>query len=367
MSYSIDRYRPEDAPQIARLQQHLWGRSPAENAAYLDWKYARNPYTPDPLISIARFDGQVVGMRGMFGGRWELGNGADTIDIPGAADSVIDPDHRDTGLFAEMNAFALEDLEKRGYRMALNLSTSAANYVASVLTLGWRAIGGLQMVTSTRRASAAPLISRTSASRMTRKLFDVGRRARHAAQGAAFSRLDRAASRDALRPIEIELQPRLVEMADLLRRSGPTGRTRHVRDEEYLSWRYQNPRSEYRFLYLGQPLEGYLVLENPKDKPRVFIADWEGVDLDVCSHLVKAAVDHVRFGALETWSAAMAPGRDEMLKNAGFGLAQVPRHSNMFLMRSVSGSMEGLDRLLGGRDLMGLESWDLRVIYSDAH
>jgi hypothetical protein len=369
VSYAIELYRGEFAPQIAELQKHLWGPSATENSAYLEWKYARNPYTEQPLLYVALDGSRVVGMRGMYGSRWEVGSDGETVDIPCAADSVIEPGHRDAGLFKGLNDFAAADLRERGYDLALNLSASAANYLASILTLGWRSVGGLQPLSrgTSQSRILAPLLSWGGRHRVTRTMIGQASRARDAVQSNAFSRLDRAASGSLREPLTIAIEPRPAEMQNLVRRLARDSRLRHLRDRTYFSWRFANPRSTYRFLYWGEPIEGYLVLENPKREARVFIVDWDGTSPDVCASLLDAAVQLGRFGALETWNATLRPEASEVLRRAGFRAARAPRHSNMFLLRSMNEDRKKPIELLPDHDPLKMDSWDLRMICSDVH
>ena len=71
--YEIVSYRPEFKSQVAELQRHQWGPDATLNAAYLEWKYERNPYLSTPLIYLALHGEHVVGMRAFCGGRWEVG------------------------------------------------------------------------------------------------------------------------------------------------------------------------------------------------------------------------------------------------------------------------------------------------------
>ena len=92
------------------------------NAAYLDWKYHQNPYIREPLIYLAFVDEQLVGMRGVFGTRWEVGEPSESFTLPYADDLVIDPGFRRGGVHGQLMRFALDDLERRGYRYLINLT-----------------------------------------------------------------------------------------------------------------------------------------------------------------------------------------------------------------------------------------------------
>ena len=108
MDYEVIKYRPEFKGQVLELQTHNW--SADLNAAHLERKYERNPYTAAPLVYLALYDGHVVGMRGMVGARWEIGLASQAVRALSAGDSVVHPSHRNRGLFAKIMRAALQDL-----------------------------------------------------------------------------------------------------------------------------------------------------------------------------------------------------------------------------------------------------------------
>ena len=59
------KYSPSFKPQLADLRSRVLDETPALNAAYLEWKYERNPYLNNPILRLVLADGRVVGMRGI--------------------------------------------------------------------------------------------------------------------------------------------------------------------------------------------------------------------------------------------------------------------------------------------------------------
>ncbi len=110
MKYEVVKYRPEFKSQIVELQTHLWSRDTEVNSTYLDWKYSRNPYVDKTLIYLALHGGKAVGMRGVYGAKWQVGNPSETLIGLCAGDLVIAPDHRNRGLFRKIMEVALADL-----------------------------------------------------------------------------------------------------------------------------------------------------------------------------------------------------------------------------------------------------------------
>ena len=116
MRYETTCYRPELWDSIVSL----FGLTRTDQlaAAYLDWKYTRNPYIETPLIYLVTRGDEIVGMRGAYGTKWEIGAaaGEDGVVVPCFGDLVIAPEHRDRGLVTEIMRMALRDLCDRGYR-----------------------------------------------------------------------------------------------------------------------------------------------------------------------------------------------------------------------------------------------------------
>lgn len=96
--YEIRKYDSHFKEQILDLQQYHWGPARERNAAYFEWKYERNPYISIPIILVALKNASVIGMLGMFGTKWEFGEGQRSMICPGAADLVVHPAHRRRGL-----------------------------------------------------------------------------------------------------------------------------------------------------------------------------------------------------------------------------------------------------------------------------
>ena len=298
--YEIVKYGPDFKSQVIELQTHLWSPDPAWNAAYLEWKYERNPYIDRPLIYLVLFGGEVVGMSGMYGARWQVGHPLQTFLGLCVADSVTAPEHRNRGLFTKTIRAALDDLAHSGVTYVLNLSASKVTYLA-YLTMGWRRAGHLQTMHRINREGDSLRRARRYASRLP--FF--------ASAEKPFDLLDKKYGRhrhETSTHISLEQAPRPQAMAELVERIGSDGRICHVRDQQYFSWRFQNPRSQYRFLFWEDArLEGYLVLCRliQADRPAVSIVDWEATNAQVRAELLEAVIRWGNFQWLLIWSATL--------------------------------------------------------------
>jgi GNAT superfamily N-acetyltransferase len=361
-------YGPEHASLVAGLQRHLWTPDAELNAAYLDWKYHQNPYIREPLIYLAFADEQLVGMRGVFGTRWEVGEPSESFTLPYADDLLIDPAFRRGGVHGQLMRFALDDLERRGYRYLISLSAGPVTQRTSVL-MRWRNAGSVNHVQrrAMRRTTMDAMSGRFSKLPVVWRLAETLQRLGGPAGDRVFDRFDSRSVRRGRRrnasAIFSETAPLADEMASLVNRLPTDGRFRHVRDRTYFEWRFRNPLRSYRFLYAGgDRLAGYLVLQRALDRnDRACIVDWEAEHVSVLDGLLTAAIEEGRFPVLSAWRLGASPAAGQLLDRRGFKPAV---RSKCVLVRAVR-STDLDDRwMLAGRPLDDASQWDLRMAYS---
>ncbi len=373
--YEIAKYRPELKDLVAELQKELWSSDASLNRRVLEWKYEKNPYLGEPLIYLALHQGKAVGMRGFHGARWEAGTPSRVFPALVAGDALVSAPHRDRGLVTRIMKAALADLAERGCRYLFTLGGSPVN-VFGLLTLGWKSVGALrpmgQVTTKAMRNQGLR--------RMVKRLpfvwkYQEARFLYSADERRPFRHLDAArpgCPRGDGASVTIDRRPRPKAMAELVQRLGHDGRVRHVRDSEYLTWRFENPLSEYRFLYWEKArLEGYLVLQRSlsdlADWVRVRIADLEASDMRIRSELLPAAVSRGRFPELVTWTVSLSDAEVQLLKNLGFTPVdpeQTTRGCPCVLVRSLRENLPETEWVLGDRWLLDMKNWDIRMLYS---
>jgi len=363
--YEVAGYDPAFKSQLLELQRHMWGTREDLNAKYFQWKYESNPYVRAPQIFVALHDGRPVAMRGMLGSRWEAGAPRAAETILCAADTVVDPAHRDRGLFTRIMDFALADLVRKDFSYLFSLSTSPATRLGS-LASGWRGTGPL------------PEMGRGTPSTRRTRLWDAVRRASDKVlpgRRRPFARLDRFLTRSTGRfgqGMTVATAPRPEAMADLIDRVGHDGRIRHVRDTTYLAWRFQNPNSTYRFCFLDQDqLRGYIVLQaRPYSSASdiVRIVDWEGETAAARRAVAETALGDLVGGPARVASVSLSPEDRATLLHVGFRDRRTKSAVDQFatiLVRPVSPAGAPPPWLFGGRELTDATNWDLRPIYSD--
>jgi hypothetical protein len=177
--------------------------------------------------------------------------------------------------------------------------------------------------------------------------------------------------------IVVERGVRAAEMAELVSGIGYDGRIRHVRDQEYLSWRFRNPLHRYLFLYWKEKeLEGYLVLQQDvseisMSRVRVNIVDWEATSERVRAGLLRAAIHLSPFADLNIWTATLGNETKNLLRDVGFRPvregqegAGVDQEQPCLLVRSVRADVPEAAWSLGNRRLPDMADWDMRMLYS---
>jgi hypothetical protein len=170
----------------------------------------------------------------------------------------------------------------------------------------------------------------------------------------------------------LEEKPRPEAMAMLVSRQGNDGRIRHIRDQQFYAWRYQNPLSVYRFLFWEKAkLKGFLVLQQVDTYSNAaYIVDWEATSVEVFSDLLLAIIRWGGFSSIEIWSVTLADDMIEVLTKHGFYVAGKSRSSDttpFFPPIIVKTLHPGSSWSMGGRDLLDISNWDLRPIYSDVY
>ncbi len=292
-------------------------------------------------------------------------------------DAVVHPDHRRQGLHTRIEAFALRGLEGGIYHFLITL---AANEVTTAgnLRAGGRSVGKLRQI-SRRQGYQEPCLSRVSRRMpLLRPICTRLSRVVRADQSRPvvfqpFRTLDRNFPRtgNGRSRIVVEKQPRPAVMAMLADVGRKDALIRHVRDEQFFAWRYRNPSSAYRFIYLeNKGLQGYLVLQQAARarSDYAFIVDWETRDMTIFSELIRAVADRGGFEWIGTWSPTLSDDQIKVLAEQGFSGENGTSGHQAFCPHLLVIPINAPDAgRMGGQDFMDISHWDLRPIYSDTY
>ena len=397
-TYQIVKYRPEFKSKLVNLQAHLWGQDQAVRAAYFDWKYNWNPYVDGIYIYLAFCNEKLVGMVGAYGVQWEIGDAGQSWPALCFADLIIIPDHRHGNLLQNLMSFALEDLSDTDYAYVFDLS-AAPQLTLVLLMQGWRRVfiqtaqrethqattSGQGQKNEKRRSWIASVYRQSRRySRRVPMLASTYHRLRGLFSRCAdeprstFADLDRnAGQREANPYISLSKTSRPRAKAELVERIGTDGRIRHVRDEQYFSWRFQNPLSEYRFLFWDDGrFDGYLALQSKcacEADGWAYIVDWEATNGRVWTDLLQAVIQLGNFDGLYIWSETLSGDAKEWLREAGFyflnktGKVRNDSQGENIFVKAICPASPQSRWVLNNQDLLDARNWDLRMIYSDAY
>jgi len=369
----IIRYEPGFKDEVAKLLTLLVHPDPGHARRYLEWKYEQNPYIRTPTLYLVRSEGRIVGMRGLLGTSWQVGEDSRHAAMPYPDDHVVTEDMRGSGVATLLMRAVLDDAAARGDAFLCNLSAGMVTALAS-LAAGWKRVGVMEQVARVQQPVRLARLADGAVNQSERlKQFTRGK-GWGPSSAAAFVRLDRGGEGPGVEgsaTIVVEQSPRPEAMALLVDRLGHDGRIRHVRDATYLTWRYRHPIHEYRFLCheRGGRLDGYLVLQRTRfpriAQNRVGIVDWEAEDDRIAAALLARAIEWGAFSHLGAWASTLPGSRIRLLAESGFepfDLRLRARGLPGILVIQVGAKEQPW--VLHGRPLLDLAQWDVRRIYS---
>lgn len=371
---------------LSHLLELLWSPDSGLNERHLAWKYEKNPY-PGSVVYVARAGERIVAMRGFFGARYVTADGIETPRVQCSGDLVIAPDFRSRGVVTQIMARALDDLASRDVGFLLSFSANPAVRLGS-LAAGW---GTTQPAQVFRR----PDPSRSSRGAISRRLERLaspyyqrlrsgaaaalhsvershgtaGAFVRDLTRWAPFESFDSITNRDG---VVSTMEPRPAAMADLLRRVETDGRIRQLRDDQYFQWRFGSPMNAYRFLFLGgSSLDAYLVLQaryHPMHGKAIRIADWAGVGREARGAVLSAAVAALPRGQINVWTSSLGDDEKALLRSKGFDevtSASAGEYPPAVLCLPVTPPAPQRPWMFGGRDMLDIGNWNLRLLDSD--
>ncbi len=358
--------------QAAELNRWVHGGTRAQQKAYLEWKYLRNPYVSEPLGYVAVHERRVIGMRCLYGLRWRFGASEKTYDLPAAAESGILDEFRDQGLFGALHDALLEDAGGRGYTHVLNLSATPQVSMTSMLTFGWKGVLPYDVMALGRTESEGrrgqsivrrlvPLRVRDAAARLVRS--------RTASRTvSAFDRRFTFRSATSL----VRVADSYAVLADVASRSGEDEGIQLVRDETFFRWRLENPLASYRFLIAeGDEGCGFLIVGAMPHQLPAFILEWRAASSSIKEALLAAILQGGGLKNVAIWSATLT--REDVATLASRGLvpveprSSVERRRKALLVRPIKNPEEHERWALDGVRLDEAGSWNLGALASDAY
>jgi GNAT superfamily N-acetyltransferase len=276
--YELAAYEPAQRDDYLRLLHDAWGEA-ALSSAEFDWWFSRNP--EGSLMSVARDDGQVIGVAAHSLFRMALGGGQRPATF--SVHATTAPAARGRGVFVGLERKHEEEAKARGAAVVLAFaSTPTAPLFLG--PLGWTQIAKLRIW-----ARPLPRLSFRSGRADEIERFDF--------EGDAAS-----------------------------------GWPNHiVRDAEYLNWRYLDSPRDYVACRAG---DGYAVLGHKRHRgqPIALVADLVGP----VRPLLRACIAGVKPG---TRALIGLPGRGEAAAYTSCGFAPTPMSLD-FMGKALAGELD---------------------------
>jgi GNAT superfamily N-acetyltransferase len=230
-SYVVRQYESDDRSGVLALYETVFGDRRGRGE-WFDWKFRDNPYLSHVPICVAERNGDIAGARPSLPIPLSVGGTRELSLIQ--VDPMVHPDHRRRGLFTRMakhvydyygprepsivvgfpNEAVKAGLEKLADKLALQ------DGVLTNFTEHYRVQNPAALTDSPIASAALPAIRGYLAARD------------HLVSSASDAVIDRYD----------DLHPAMLADVAATRR---TPLAHAVRDEEFLAWRYRNPRYEY--------------------------------------------------------------------------------------------------------------------------
>ena len=351
--YEFRNYLDEDLPDVAGLLKCLWGGSLESYMSFFTWKYRENPCSEGTVGLVCLSAGSVVGFKSFYPTQWKIGNQDTTVFMLSPTDTVIHPDHRRMGLFTEMTKRSIEQFQETRYAAFINL-TSNQQAAAANMKLGWVPLctrGYLRYYSLTGLLHYFLIRTGTVTPRKPR---------------IAFGRFGN---------IEVSDIPRPEHMCRLIRtRAYDDGKIRLYKDEEYLTYRFRNPRNRYVFYYLWQDgvLTGYVVIKPLQHSNNAHILDYDQTDSKAVQEIVQYIIATRHYGMISVWNCGVEDETRQILQRLHFKtnsffekIERSLRGTYYILVRPVRKKCTEESWFLGEINMRDIGSWHLNEFCSD--
>lgn len=305
---TVRPYEPNDRGGFLSLYRTVWGRR--KGREWFRWRFEENPYRDGVRMIVAEAGGEIVGVEPLL--PFRLRAGPTTLDVHQPVDWLVHPDYRRQGVFSRMTEALLREYGDDAAAL-FNFPNDAL--LPGLEKHGWREVGDVPAryrVNDLRRLSTE--CAGVGDSTASGTALSVG----GAVTGRLLELLDRTA--DGADGVSVERRDGVPvgPLADLYASNVPE-RFHLARDEDYLGWRFSNPRWETT-TYLASRGGGPVA---------AVVTATEELDGFVCTHLLDVQPmrpDDDRTDALRAILAEVVADHDDVdVVKAPSGL-----HSRLF-------------------------------------
>lgn len=363
--YEINVYQPDFMPQVVNLLRYLWGNNHDNNLFYFIWKYVKNPFTESPLGIVALYKGEVVGFRGYFATKWQIGKRDYEIPVLCPGDTCVHPDHRMKGLSVAMGDMAIREYESK-YKIFLNMS-AGKNSVPGYLKMGF-----------------VPLYDKVYLSRFTNPLERL----------RLYKFVQLLDPRKPMLPLKTRPElygrkvlsresddiivanyPRLEEMCSIISGQHRGGHAFSLlQDKSFFQWRFNNQRNNYLFYYSrkNNVTTGYIVMCVSKNNWFGRIIDYAENDSAALKKILEYVIHERHFSMLSILDCSLEDNFLKILKDLRINKNRILHMGKRIvkgiwplLIRPVKNKCRETDWFIEGIDIRKIGNWHIKEISSD--
>jgi hypothetical protein len=289
-----DGYYKDNVISLLKFQYpHL---SINERYDLFSWRYENNPYIKSPLIYLAIYNENVIGIRAYVIQKFICQD--NEFNIASAADAVIHPSFRKRGIFSTLNHFSINDIKNNynNYKIPIILNLSSNEISTHVnLKYGWRPIGFKSNIV------------KYSLFNMFIRLF-----INNSVQNNYIIHCEKY-------KVIVSKNILIDQLVNLSMRQYPSRRITNKRDELYYKWRYNFQRYRYHYVYCydKESLVGYLIIKHLSSL-KYSMEEYFYDSIDCFASMVRAAFKTIKIPAIKIFNLSITDEERSHLSSLGF-------------------------------------------------
>lgn len=297
MKFSLFPYSSEHKAQLIKLLAFKWkGKNRKQIEQQFTWRYESNPFDTTAAIFLASHENEITGFRGVIVQTLILNSEQYKGFMP--ADAIVHPSFRRMSVFSQLNTTIISRIHDRysGKAFVLNLTSNKMSRSGN-LKQGWQ-----------RAKTCKKTYYRVSRYNYLRYLITKNK--------IPSNTSDLIAEQENMR-FEFSNTIRARELALFWEKHRPENKITALRNEDYYSWRYLAPGSDYVFLYatIQGKLEGYLILRKGRWS-KYTLEEYHATSLEILKKMLVLAQKKLAVTVLKT--ETMSNDQRIILRDAGF-------------------------------------------------
>jgi hypothetical protein len=294
----ITEYSQKYRDQVISFLKHKWSNiSYQQRYDLFAWRYEKNPYVNEPLIYIALYNDEIIGVRAYVVQKFVYNKLV--FNVASAADAVVHPSFRNMGIFSKLNKYSVnhinDNYELYKIYCILNLSS---NELSTHLNLkhGWKPLG---IKHNYIKYSLYNVIRNYYSNAFSEELVDA----------------------NANYKIFITKRLFINSITQLINRLNYNNIITNLRDANYYQWRYRgiNNNCYFIYCYYNRAMVGYMIIKR-LSTIKFSIEEYRCNDSECFIYMINAAFKKIKISAIKVFRVSNNPDVNLILSVAGFNI-----------------------------------------------